>query len=42
MSEDARSGWDDLQYPYGILNIKNLSMPFYPNFAMVKDGEGVA
>lgn len=39
MSEDARSGWDDLQYPYGILNIKNL---IYPNFAMVKDGEGVA
>lgn len=32
MSEATGSGWDDLQYPYGILNIKGGDMPSYPNF----------
>lgn len=32
MSEAAGSGWDDLQYPYGLLNIKGGEMPSYPKF----------
>ena len=32
MSETTGSGWDDLQYPYGLLNIKGGEMPSYPNF----------
>ena len=32
MSEVTKSGWDRLQYPYGLLNIKGGAMPSYPNF----------
>lgn len=32
MSEVTGSGWDDLRYPYGFLNIKGTGMPSYPNF----------
>lgn len=32
MSNTEPSGWDDLQYPYGVLNIKGGDMPSYPNF----------